>query len=90
MNVATTVELQTWVQGFGVDAEVREPPEFRDRVAMIRSLGDQLAFANAQLMQLDMAQRDHTALLRAGAGVEAYGAHLREDDDRPDYLKGVD
>jgi len=41
MNVATTVELQTWVQGFGVDAEVREPPEFRDRVA--QSLADAAA-----------------------------------------------
>ncbi len=58
------------------------------RVAMIRSLGDQLAYANAQLMLLDMQQRDRTALLRAGAGVEAYGAHL--GDERPSYLQGVD
>ena len=60
------------------------------RVAMIRSLGDQLAYANAQLMMLDMAQRDRTALLRAGAGMEAYGAQLRNEDDRPAYLQGVD
>jgi len=33
MNVATTVELQAWVQGFGTDAEVTEPTEFRQRVA---------------------------------------------------------
>ena len=33
MSVATTVELQTWVQGFGADAEVLQPEEFRGRVA---------------------------------------------------------
>lgn len=33
MSVATTVELQTWVQGFGADAEVLQPQEFRGRVA---------------------------------------------------------
>jgi CRP/FNR family transcriptional regulator len=58
------------------------------RVAMIRSLGDQLAYANAQLNLLDMQHKDRTALLRAGAGVEAYGAHL--GDERPSYLQGVD
>lgn len=33
MNVATTVELATWVQGFGADAEVLQPQPFRERVA---------------------------------------------------------
>jgi len=32
MTVATTVELQTWVQGFGADAEVVAPASLRDRV----------------------------------------------------------
>lgn len=57
------------------------------RVAMIRSLGDQLAFANAQLMLLDMKHRDRMALMRAGAGVEAFGADF---GDVPDYLQGVE
>ena len=38
MTVATTIELQAWVQGFGADAEVREPAAFRERVA--QSLSD--------------------------------------------------
>jgi predicted DNA-binding transcriptional regulator YafY len=33
MSVATTVELQTWVQGFGADAEVMQPTDFREQVA---------------------------------------------------------
>lgn len=32
MQVAVTVELQTWIMGFGVDAEVMEPPELRASV----------------------------------------------------------
>ncbi len=63
------------------------------RVAMIRALADQLAYANVQLASLDLAQPGHMArLLKAGAGVEAHGKHLRDDDsdDIPDYLRGVD
>jgi predicted DNA-binding transcriptional regulator YafY len=33
MHVAANVELQTWVQGFGADAEVLSPPDLRRRVA---------------------------------------------------------
>ncbi len=33
MQVAATVELQAWVQGFGADAEVLGPPGLRDRVS---------------------------------------------------------
>jgi proteasome accessory factor B len=33
MQVAATVELQTWVQGFGADAEVLSPPALRASVA---------------------------------------------------------
>jgi proteasome accessory factor B len=32
MTVATTVELRTWIQGFGADAEVLGPPALRDHV----------------------------------------------------------
>ncbi|MBX2801329.1 MAG: WYL domain-containing protein [Myxococcales bacterium] len=34
MQIAPTVELQTWVQGFGRDAEVMAPLELRERVAI--------------------------------------------------------
>jgi len=33
MDVAVTVELQTWIQGFGADAEVVAPRELRDTIA---------------------------------------------------------
>lgn len=33
MHVAATVELRSWVQGFGVDAEVLGPPSLREEVA---------------------------------------------------------
>ncbi|MEQ1508546.1 MAG: WYL domain-containing protein [Myxococcota bacterium] len=33
MQVAATVELQTWIQGFGADAEVLSPPALRKSVA---------------------------------------------------------
>lgn len=33
MHVAPSVELQTWIQGFGADAEVLTPPDLRRRVA---------------------------------------------------------
>jgi len=32
MQVAPTIELMTWVLGFGADAELLEPPELRERV----------------------------------------------------------
>jgi CRP-like cAMP-binding protein len=60
------------------------------RVAMIRALCDQLAFANAQLAMLDHQSADLTRLARAGAAVEAHGQYLATDEDLPDYLKGVD
>lgn len=58
------------------------------RVAMIRALADQLAYANAQLARLDLARPDLGAVLRAGVGVEAHGAFLG-DQDLPEYLRGV-
>jgi predicted DNA-binding transcriptional regulator YafY len=33
MQVAATVELQTWIQGFGAEAEVLSPPSLRQAVA---------------------------------------------------------
>jgi predicted DNA-binding transcriptional regulator YafY len=33
MDVAVTVELQTWIQGFGADAEVIAPPQLRSTIA---------------------------------------------------------
>jgi proteasome accessory factor B len=33
MTVSASVEMQTWVQGFGMDAEVLSPPDLRRRVA---------------------------------------------------------
>jgi len=33
MDVAVTVELQTWIQGFGADAEVIAPPDLRATIA---------------------------------------------------------
>lgn len=59
------------------------------RVAMIRALCDQLAYANGQLALLAH-NHDLKRLARAGAGVEAHGHYLAEDDDLPEYLKGVD
>lgn len=60
------------------------------RIAMIRALSDQLGFANDQLAKLEEQSQEHFRLARAGAGVEAHGRFLREQDDVPDYLKGVD
>lgn len=60
------------------------------RVAMIRALADQLAYANAQLARLAHERTNLAALMKAGAGVEAHGRFLAEDEDVPDYLKGVD
>ncbi len=54
------------------------------RVAMIRAIIDQLAYANGQLALLEI-QQGVGALLKAGAGVEAHGRYL--SDDRPDYLR---
>jgi CRP-like cAMP-binding protein len=55
------------------------------RVAMIRALVDQLAYANGQLALLEMKKSGgFGALLKAGAGVEAHGSYLQ---DQPDYLR---
>lgn len=54
------------------------------RVAMIRSLVDQLAYANGQLAMLEMRKHGFGALLQAGAGVEAHGSFM---SDTPDYLR---
>ena len=34
MQITPTVELQSWVQGFGPEAEVLAPPDLRQRVAV--------------------------------------------------------
>jgi len=55
------------------------------RIAMIRALVDQLAYANGQLAMLEMKKSGALgALLQAGAGVEAHGSYM---SDRPDYLR---
>jgi CRP-like cAMP-binding protein len=54
------------------------------RVAMIRALIDQLAYANGQLAMLEMKKQGFGALLQAGAGVEAHGSYLKKT---PDYLR---
>jgi CRP-like cAMP-binding protein len=53
------------------------------RIAVIKSMTDQLAYANGQLALLDLERRQKTgeftkSLLRANAGVEAHGRHLQE------------
>ncbi|MEZ4320233.1 MAG: cyclic nucleotide-binding domain-containing protein [Myxococcota bacterium] len=54
------------------------------RVAMIRALIDQLAYANGQLAMLEMKkQGGFGALLQAGAGVEAHGSYM----NKPEYLR---
>lgn len=57
------------------------------RVAMIRALSEQLAYANAQLDQLNLANKEKTTremqpLLRAGAGFEAHGEYMEESGMR--------
>ncbi len=59
------------------------------RIAMIRALSDQLVYANGQLAMLAHTT-DLACLARAGAGVEAHGHYLSQDEDLPDYLMGVD
>ena len=54
------------------------------RVAIIRALTDQLAYANGQVAMLEI-QANMAALMRAGAGMEAHGRYL----DRPEYLRGT-
>lgn len=54
------------------------------RVAMIRALTDQLAYANGQLAMLEM-QASMQALMRAGAGMEAHGRYL--GNQTPEYLR---
>ncbi len=60
------------------------------RVAMIRALGKQLAFANAELALHDMQAKSRQALMRAGAGMEAYNGALLGGEDVPSYLQGMD
>ncbi len=60
------------------------------RVAMVRALGKQLAFANGELALHDMQAKSRTALMRAGAGMEAFGGALGDEDDVPSYLQGMD
>lgn len=62
------------------------------RGAMIRALGDQLAYANAQLSLLDMqrqqsekADRQYEHVMRAAAAMEAHG-RFDSDTDIPSYL----
>ncbi|MCA9566358.1 MAG: cyclic nucleotide-binding domain-containing protein [Myxococcales bacterium] len=50
------------------------------RVAMIRALIDQLAYANGQLALLELKKSGFGALLKAGAGVEAHGSYLNRPD----------
>jgi CRP-like cAMP-binding protein len=58
------------------------------RVAMIRALADQLAFANTQLTRLEGNISNVGALVQAAAAVEAHGRYLA-DPDLPEYLRGV-
>lgn len=64
------------------------------RVAMVRALGDQLAYANAELaMHEAQARRGALGhLIRAGAGMEAHGGRVLASDEEelPAYLRGVD
>lgn len=46
------------------------------RVAMIRALGDQIAYANAQFAMLTLARKKRTAELLARLGIEAHGRHV--------------
>lgn len=50
------------------------------RVAMIRALTDQLAYANGQLAMLEMKKQGFGALLQAGAGMEAHGRYMQRTD----------
>jgi CRP-like cAMP-binding protein len=55
------------------------------RVAMIRALVDQLAYANGQLAMLEMkTQGGFGNLLQAGAGVEAHGRYMEQPEPRRD------
>lgn len=60
------------------------------RVAMIRALSDQLRYANGQLEKLDTEHQNWLLLAKANAGVEAHGAFLHEEQDLPEYLRGVE
>lgn len=46
------------------------------RVALLRALGDQVAYANAQFGQLQMARRKRSSELFARLGIEAHGRHV--------------
>lgn len=58
------------------------------RVAMIRALADQLAYANTHLTQLEEKKGDLGLLVQARVAVEAHGRYLGEQDV-PEYLRGV-
>jgi CRP-like cAMP-binding protein len=46
------------------------------RTALIRALGDQIAYANAQFSQLTLERKRRTAGLLARLGIEAHGRHV--------------
>ena len=56
------------------------------RIAMIRALIDQLAYANGQLALLEMKQAGYGAVAQAGAGMEAHGRYLK---NTPEYLRNT-
>jgi CRP-like cAMP-binding protein len=58
------------------------------RVAMIRALADQLAFANVQLTRLAESAGNLGLLVQASVAIEAHGAWMGEQD-LPEYLRGV-
>jgi CRP-like cAMP-binding protein len=49
------------------------------RVALLRALGDQVAYANAQFGQLQMARRKRSSELLARLGIEAHGRHVTRE-----------
>jgi CRP-like cAMP-binding protein len=59
-----------------VGAETRGGSVFR--TAMIRALGDQIAYANAQFAHVSLARQKRTSELLARLGIEAHGRHIRD------------
>lgn len=58
-----------------VDANNRAGSVFR--TGMIRAIGDQTAYANAQFAMLSLARKKRTAERLARLGIEAHGRHVR-------------